>query len=385
MNKCKPYILMISILTLILVFSGCFSPWEKVPEVSDIEDAGITVLYTETFDNSVTLEFLKDIEGAVSYTLLGNIDQMKDLAGFEKSIQPGLPFASAIYKAVKQVSNKEAGSIIVPGEVKAIDDMQNITPASLPVIQPGDDNNDDFDEVQNAIPGKPAATRHGQEDDDYFISWVDQRPGEKEAIYLSYYAVQVRKNGYHPDFTCFNSSSSLNATYQHWLVYSDLSKTLLYSKTLNPRQVFIQNYLGVLNKVHRMSKLKAGSSYAAHSIYLALKWDTTPVYHITDEVFNGVVNIFTNKAVFVDFSASWCHYCVEFKPHFITVSQHFTTRPFIYVDTDRCPETKDTFGITGIPHICVLKNGSYYAKYTGARNADDFEEWCNLMIYDIEY
>ena len=70
------------------------------------------------------------------------------------------------------------------------------------------------------------------------------------------------------------------------------------------------------------------------------------------------------KAVFVDFNASWCGPCRALKPTLESVCKK-NGFVLIAVDVDNNPEISEKYGVQGIPYVNVFKNGEKIFEFTG--------------------
>ena len=75
-----------------------------------------------------------------------------------------------------------------------------------------------------------------------------------------------------------------------------------------------------------------------------------------DEILKGA----GDKAVIVDFTASWCGPCQFIGPKFAEIAEKTTSDKVIFlkVDVDECEETAAKCGIQAMPTFKVFKNNS---------------------------
>ncbi|WP_302314743.1 co-chaperone YbbN, partial [uncultured Muribaculum sp.] len=59
--------------------------------------------------------------------------------------------------------------------------------------------------------------------------------------------------------------------------------------------------------------------------------------------------------VVVDFSATWCPPCKQFKPIFHKLAKKYKGKVnFIYVDIDKAPQLAEQYGVTSVPTILFV-------------------------------
>lgn len=83
-----------------------------------------------------------------------------------------------------------------------------------------------------------------------------------------------------------------------------------------------------------------------------------------------------DKPVIVDFGATWCPPCQEFKPHFAAVAEKFASKAtFIYADVDKWQEVAVEFGAQSIPTIVVIKTNGEKVSHTGYMTESEFSKF----------
>jgi|EP00945_MAST-04E_sp_MAST-4E-sp1_P001202 thioredoxin 1 len=75
------------------------------------------------------------------------------------------------------------------------------------------------------------------------------------------------------------------------------------------------------------------------------------------------------KAVVVDFTATWCGPCQMIGPKFVAMAEEFSNVIFIKVDVDQCDETAQNCGISAMPTFQVYKNKEKAEELVGANEA----------------
>ncbi len=77
-------------------------------------------------------------------------------------------------------------------------------------------------------------------------------------------------------------------------------------------------------------------------------------------------DIKTNHPIVIDFNATWCGPCQQFKPAFDAAAEKFAGQvEFVSVDVDNNPNTAQAFGVTGIPHVVILAPGKNTQNFVG--------------------
>lgn len=86
---------------------------------------------------------------------------------------------------------------------------------------------------------------------------------------------------------------------------------------------------------------------------------------INNDTFDSFVKD-SEKAVLVDFWATWCGPCRMLAPVVEEVAGEYADRLVVgKVDVDECPELAQRFGIMSIPTLLLFKNGELAAKKVG--------------------
>lgn len=76
----------------------------------------------------------------------------------------------------------------------------------------------------------------------------------------------------------------------------------------------------------------------------------------------------------IDFGATWCVPCQQFKPSFDKVAAQYNNRAdFFSVDVDKCPKLADKFQVTNVPTIIVIRPDGTMERQLGAMTVDEFD------------
>jgi thioredoxin 1 len=92
--------------------------------------------------------------------------------------------------------------------------------------------------------------------------------------------------------------------------------------------------------------------------------DTVATVEVTTENFNDVIS--TPGTVLIDFWAAWCGPCRMFAPVFEKASEEHAEMTFGKVDTEAQTELAQTFGISSIPTLLIVRDGIVVYAQPGA-------------------
>lgn len=85
--------------------------------------------------------------------------------------------------------------------------------------------------------------------------------------------------------------------------------------------------------------------------------------------------------VVIDFNATWCGPCQQFKPIFHKVAEDYAGKAtFVSVDVDQCPALKEQFEVSSIPQITVVRPDGTKVTTIGMMPEADFVKWLDEAI-----
>ncbi|MFA5141866.1 MAG: thioredoxin [Candidatus Woesearchaeota archaeon] len=76
----------------------------------------------------------------------------------------------------------------------------------------------------------------------------------------------------------------------------------------------------------------------------------------------------------VDFWASWCHPCMQFKPIFEKVATEFKDVAFCKANIEEYRDLALEYGIFSIPTVLFFKKGIEVGRYTGSMTESAFKQ-----------
>jgi thioredoxin 1 len=92
----------------------------------------------------------------------------------------------------------------------------------------------------------------------------------------------------------------------------------------------------------------------------------------------------SNKPVLVDFYADWCGPCRSIAPTIAMIHQQYAPERInvVKVDVDKNKNVARQYGVRGIPHLMIFKNGKIIASQTGALPRNEIIKWLEKAIQD---
>jgi thioredoxin 1 len=86
-----------------------------------------------------------------------------------------------------------------------------------------------------------------------------------------------------------------------------------------------------------------------------------PIVKVTESSFDADV-LASPLPVLLDFWAPWCAPCVALMPAVESTAALYAGRvKFAKINVDEAPAMRERFGIRGIPHLVLMKNGEQAA------------------------
>ena len=103
------------------------------------------------------------------------------------------------------------------------------------------------------------------------------------------------------------------------------------------------------------------------------------VINLTNENYESFIN--TDTPVVVDFWATWCGPCNNFKPTFVKMAEKYNGKvEFIAVDVDRCPEVAKKFEANSIPFVLFVSPDGTINSNVGLMDETALEEAIQNLI-----
>lgn len=85
------------------------------------------------------------------------------------------------------------------------------------------------------------------------------------------------------------------------------------------------------------------------------------------------IPVMPDRPIVIDFSATWCGPCREFKPVFEKVAAQYAGKiKFLSADVDECPRLASRYGVTAIPHITIITPDGDVRTYSGYMDESQF-------------
>lgn len=76
---------------------------------------------------------------------------------------------------------------------------------------------------------------------------------------------------------------------------------------------------------------------------------------LTDDSLSSIIE--SNDIVMVQYGASWCGNCRIMKPKFKKLASENEQIPFVYVDAEKFPNSRQLATVDNLPTFAIFKNG----------------------------
>ena len=85
--------------------------------------------------------------------------------------------------------------------------------------------------------------------------------------------------------------------------------------------------------------------------------------------------------ILVDFWAAWCGPCKRAAPEVSQAARNMAGRALVLkVDTEAEPTLAAEFGVRGIPHFLVLRNGRPHSQHAGLVDHQQLQRWIEAAL-----
>lgn len=83
----------------------------------------------------------------------------------------------------------------------------------------------------------------------------------------------------------------------------------------------------------------------------------------------------------IDFNATWCGPCRQFKPVFDKVAEEYKGKITFYsVDVDSCPDLAKQFNVTAIPQITMILPDGTQKTQVGSMDEEQFKAFLSDLV-----
>jgi thiol-disulfide isomerase/thioredoxin len=101
---------------------------------------------------------------------------------------------------------------------------------------------------------------------------------------------------------------------------------------------------------------------------------------LTPENQNEYINDNHHKNIIIDFGASWCNPCNEFKPIFTATEKDFSDVLFLTADVNTMDELASDYDIKSLPTIVFIKEGNEVGRFSGKKTAPEFKKFVSVLL-----
>jgi len=103
---------------------------------------------------------------------------------------------------------------------------------------------------------------------------------------------------------------------------------------------------------------------------------------ISDSDFEkDVIEASKEKAILVDFWASWCGPCQVLKPVLENLAKDYTDKmTLVKVNVEEHKENASKFGVMSIPSVKLFKDGKVVSEFVGSQPDEKIREWLNKEL-----
>ena len=82
----------------------------------------------------------------------------------------------------------------------------------------------------------------------------------------------------------------------------------------------------------------------------------------------------------IKFSASWCGPCKMLAPIIDGIKHKYPSVTFTDIDVDQNMDAAASYGVRGVPHVIIKKDGKVVDRITGVNTSQFFENKINSLI-----